>query len=142
MNPGDVFYTEIHAFGGCNSGSAFVEDLTTLQYNSYTTLNPCSLPQTGRYANWIVYRPCCEASGPWPLANTIGISFEGAEVLNVSGKPFYPGSQAITTQVLTMTDDAGDQKIELVNQGSSGFQGLHSLYFQTTGCAFTGGCTP
>ncbi|MGA8438340.1 MAG: hypothetical protein WB762_14405 [Candidatus Sulfotelmatobacter sp.] len=30
LNPGDLFYTEMHAFGGCNNGSAFVEDLTII----------------------------------------------------------------------------------------------------------------
>jgi len=145
VNPGDLFYTELHAFGGCNNGSAFVEDLTTLTYNSYSIANPCNLPQIGRFANWIVWRPCCDGPGPdgaWPLANTIGISFEGATVMNGSGKLSYPGSQAASTEILTMTDDAGDQSIEIVSQGSSGFQGQHSLFLQTTGCAFTGGCTP
>jgi len=145
VNPGDLFYTELHAFGGCNNGSAFVEDLTTLTYNSYTIDNPCfENPQIGRFANWIVWRPCCDGPGPdgaWPLASTIGISFEGAAVMNGNGKLFYPGSQAASTEILTMTDDAGDQPIEIVNQGSTGFQGLHSLFLQTTGCAFTGGCT-
>lgn len=146
LNPGDSFYTEIHAFGGCNSGSAFIEDLRTLTYNSYTLPNPCLPAQTGRYANWIVFRPpygnAGETDGLSPLANTINLSFDGAEVLNLAGKPFYPGSQATTTQVLTMTDDGFDQAIELVKQGSGGYQGLHSLFFETTGCAYTGGCTP
>ena len=145
LNPGDVFYTELHAFGGCNSGTAFVEDLTTLTYNSYTISNPCTTPQVGKSANWVVDRICCDGPAPygaWPLANTISTSFEGAEVLNGSGKAFYPGSQATTTQVLTMTDDGGDQAIELVSQGSTGSQGLHSLSFVTTGCAYTGGCVP
>jgi hypothetical protein len=146
LNPGDVFYTEIHAFGGCHNGSAFVEDLTTLTFGSFTIPNPCSPPQTGTYANWVVVRPPWANSGTpddlSPLANTIGISFEGAEVLNLAGKPFYPGWQAISTQVLTMSDDNNTQTIESVNQGSSGYQGLHSLFFQTTGCAFAGGCTP
>ena len=145
VNPGDVFYTEIHAFGGCNNGSAFVEDLTTLAYNSYSISNPCVMPQVGKTANWVVDRGCCDGPNPigvWPLANTISISFEGASVLNGNGKAFYPGSQATTTQVLTMTDDGGDQAIELVSQGSGGSQGLHSLSFVTTGCAYTGGCVP
>ena len=77
-----------------------------------------------------------------PLANTINISFDGAEVLNLAGKPFYPGSQATTTWVMTMMDDGFDQPIELVSQGSGGSQGLHSLFFETAGCAYTGGCTP
>ncbi len=144
VNPGDLFYTELHAFGGCNNGSAFVEDLTTLTYNSYSIANPCNLLQIGRFANWMVWRLCCDGPGPdgaWPLANTIGISFEGATVMNGSGKLSYPGSQAASTEILTMTDDAGDQSIEIVSQGSTGFQGQHSLFLQTTGCAFTGGCT-
>jgi hypothetical protein len=143
LNPGDIFYTEVHAFGGCNSGSAFVEDLTTLTYNSYSISNPCLSPQIGKSANWVVDRICCNGpapSGAWPLSNTISISFEGATVRNGNGASFYPGSQATTTQVLTMTDDGGDQAIELVSQGSAGNQGLHSLSFVTTGCAYTGGC--
>jgi hypothetical protein len=147
LNPGDVFYTELHAFGGCNDGSAFVEDLTTLTYNSYTIGNPCfENPQIGRTANWTVWRPCCSGPGPdgaWPLANTISIFFDGGAVLNGRGTRFYPGSQATTTQILTMTDDGGDQAIEIVNQGNnSGYEGQHGLFFQTTGCAFAGGCTP
>jgi len=144
LNPGDVFYTEVHAFGGCNNGSAFVEDLTTLSYGTYTISNPCGAAQTGRYANWVVIRPLTGngVDGESPLANTISISFDGAEALNVAGKPFYPGSQATTTSVLTMYDDTNSQAIELVNQGNTGFQGLHSLFFQTTGCAYAGGCTP
>jgi hypothetical protein len=146
LNPGDSFYTEIHAFGGCNNGSAFIEDLRTLTYNSYVLPNPCLPAQTGRSANWIVFRPpysnSGEIDGLSPLANTINLSFEGAEVLTLAGKPFYPGSQTTTTQVLTMTDDGRDQNIELVNQGSGGYQGLHSLFFETTGCAYVGGCTP
>jgi hypothetical protein len=146
LNPGDSFYTEIHAFGGCNSGSAFIEDLRTLTYNSYSIPNICLLSQTGRYANWVVWRPpfgdAAETDGLTPLANTINLSYDGAEVLNLAGKPFYPGSQATTTQVLTMSDDGMDQAIELVSQGSGGYQGQHSLFFQTTGCAYAGGCKP
>jgi hypothetical protein len=147
LNPGDSFYTEIHGFGGCNSGSAFIEDLRTLTYNSYSIPNICLLPQTGRYANWVVWRPPFSNNGASldglnPLANTINLSFDGAEVLNLAGRPFYPGSQATTTWVVTMTDDSFSQSIELVNQGSGGYQGQHSLFFETTGCAYTGGCTP
>lgn len=147
LNPGDAFYTEVHAFGGCNNGSAFIEDLTTLTYNAYTITNPCDTVQNGRTANWIVYRPPFGnksqlIGGNSPLANTLQISFDGAEVLNTSGTAFYPGSQATSTVVMTMREDSDTEAIELVNQGSSGYQGLHSLWFQTTGCAFTGGCNP
>jgi hypothetical protein len=142
VNPGDLFYTEVHGFGGCNPGSVYVEDLTTLTYNSYSVSNVCLVPQVGNQAEWVVERFCCNGSFPYPLANTLGISFEGAAALNGSGKTFYPGSQATTTAVLTMRDDGNTQNIEIVNQGSSGFQGQHSLFVQTTGCAFAGGCVP
>lgn len=142
VNPGDVFYTEVQA-SGPTSGSVYLEDLTTLTYNSYAVTGPT---MAGNTAQWMVARPCCtnngNLDGMYPLANTISISFDGATALNGNGTQFYPGSQATSTYVLTMTDDAADQPIELVNQGSSGFQGLHSLFFQTTGCAYTGGCTP
>ena len=147
LNPGDQFYTEVHAFGGCNSGSAFIEDLTTLTYNAFTIPNPCRIRQNGQTANWIVYRPPYSQDpgvidGESPLANTLQISFEGADVLNTSGAAFYPGSQAASTVIMTMRDDNNTQPIELVNVGNSGYQGLHSLWFQTTGCAFAGGCNP
>lgn len=147
VHPGDTFYTEVHAFGNCNNGSAFIEDLTTLTYNAYTIANPCSRLQTGRTADWFVYRPPFGnknqiVGGNSPLANTLQISFDGAEVLNGSGTAFYPGSQATSTVVMTMREDTNAEAIELVNQGSTGFQGLHSLLFQTTGCAFAGGCNP
>ncbi|MFY9643858.1 MAG: hypothetical protein WAK29_01690 [Terriglobales bacterium] len=145
LNPGDIFYTELHAFGGCNNGSAFVEDLTTLTYSTYTIQNDCVVPQVGSRANWVVDRLCCDGPSPngvWPLANTGSIFFDGGAVENQSGALFYPGSQAALTQVLTMTDDVGDQAIELTNQGSgTGYEGEHALFFQTTGCAWSGGCT-
>jgi hypothetical protein len=43
--------------------------------------------------------------------------------MNGNGKLFYPGSQAASTEILTMTDDAGDQPIEIVNQGQHRFSG-------------------
>ncbi len=47
-----------------------------------------------------------------------------------------------STDILTMTDDAGEQDIETVFQGSSGFEGEHALLFYTSNCAPQGGCTP
>jgi hypothetical protein len=51
-----------------------------------------------------------------------------------------PGSSATSTRVLTMRDDFDSQDIEIVSHGSSGFEGQHGILFQTTGCAFAGGC--
>lgn len=142
VNPGDLFYTEVHGLGGFNPGTVYIEDLTTLTYNSYVINNTSLVPQVGNQAVWGVGRYCCNGSNPYPLANTIGISFEGAAALNGSGKYFFPGSQATSTAILTMRDDGNTQNIELVNQGSFGFQGQQSLFFETTGCSYTGGCIP
>ena len=145
LNPGDLFYTEVHASGPSVPGWVFLEDLTTLTYGTYTVDPDPSVPLVGNSAQWVVERPCCSGPGPagaWPLANNIGISFEGATVQTDGGKLFYPGSQAGSTYLLTMMDDGSTQNIELVNQGSGGFQGQHSLFFETTGCAYAGGCVP
>jgi len=144
-NPGDLVFVVVEGFGGCNNGYTFVQDLTTYTYSSYTIPNPCSVSQIGRYANWAVWRPCCDGPGPdgaWPLANTVGTSFDQAVAQIGSGKQFFPGSQAASTQILTMRDDGSTQNIEVVNQGSTGYQGQRSLYLQTWGCAYYGGCNP
>ena len=144
VNPGDVFYTEVRGFGGFNPGSVFIEDLTTLAYSSYTLDNTSSVPQVGNQAEWIVKRFCCGEGGnqpDFPLVNTIAIFFEGG-AFNGSGRAFYPGSTALSTAILTMRDDFNTQDIEVVSQGGSGYQGQHSLFFQTTGCAYAGGCVP
>ena len=145
LNPGDLFYTEVHCVQPNAAACVFLEDLRTLTYGSYTVDADPSVPLVGNAAQWVVERPCCSGPNPigaYPLANTIGISFDGAAAQNRSGRLFYPGSQASSTYILTMMDDGSTQNIELVNQGSSGFQGQHSLFFETTGCAYTGGCTP
>jgi hypothetical protein len=143
VNPGDLFYTEVHA-NGATSGWVYLEDLTTLTYNNYTV---GGFTISGNSAQFMVARPCCFNSGNldgmYPLPNTIGTFFDGGAALVGSGKAYYPGSQATTTQILTMTNDQYNQNIELVNQGNaSGYEGMHALWFQTTGCAYTPGCTP
>jgi hypothetical protein len=142
VNPGDTFYTEITANGDSTDASVFIEDVTTFTYTSV----PVSAPGIiGSSANWLVYRFCCDGPNPdglFPLANVISTFFDYGAAEDGSGHIFYPGSQASSTQILTMMDDGGDQEIEIVNQGSSGYEGEHALYFQTVGCAYAGGCTP
>ena len=76
-----------------------------------------------------------------PLANTISIFFDGGAALALNGKTYYPGASSAATVVMTMMDDLDSQNIEIVSQGSgAGSEGQHALMFQTTGCAFTGGC--
>ena len=142
VRPGDIVYAEVGApAGGTNPSYMFLEDLTTLTYSSYSIPVPSGVHFVGNSAQWIVERYCCRASGyPYPLANTIGTFFDGGAAIKGNGVYVYPGSQAASTSVITMVDDSGSDIIELVNQGSSGYEGQHAIFFQTTGCAYTGGC--
>jgi hypothetical protein len=138
VNPGDVFNAAANTLGGSRS-DVFLQDLITETYASY---NVATSGIVGATANWTVERLCCSNNEPIALANTVSIAFGYAIAGSESEKFFYPGSQAKTTEVLTMTDDAGDQGTEIVIQGSAGNEGLRGLWFETTGCASIGGCTP
>jgi hypothetical protein len=97
----------------------------------------------GAPTDFIVGRPCYTGNVPYPLPNTTEITFNGGMAETGNSTVFYPGSQASSTEILTMTDDGGDQDIEVLSgQGSCGYQGQHSLWFRTTGCASDKGCTP
>jgi len=137
VNPGDVIYASAYTSGGPNSG-VYLEDMTTSVYGAYSVM---SSGIVGYTANWIVERQCCSNNEPLPLANTTNIAFGFGSAYSASDKFFYPGSQAKTTEVLNMTDDAGDQTIEQVFQGSTGYQGQRSLWFETENCAAVNGCT-
>jgi hypothetical protein len=141
VNPGDDVLADMSVVGGPNgSGSVFLFDFTTGTSGSYSVSTPGLV---GTSANWIVERLCCTpADELYPLANTSALAFNEASAETGNLKVFYPGSQATSTEILTMTDDAFDQTIEAVDQGSGGYQGLHSLWFVTAGCAYSGGCTP
>jgi Peptidase A4 family len=141
VNGGDVMYVEVsNSLGGLNPGYVFVEDLSTLTYNAYSVPND-GIPLVGNSAQWVVERLCCGNTGyPYPLLNTISIFFDGGAALNLSGRVFYPGSNASSTVIMTMVDDGDTQNIEVVNRGSVGYEGEHGLWFQDVGCAFAGGC--
>jgi len=140
LNPGDVFYTEVKAYGPSTNAYVFVEDTTNWNYSAYSIPTPGIVGDT---AEWTVNRWCCDGSvdGTWPLANTIHIFFDYGAAENGNGAIFYPGSQASSTLIMTMMDDGGDQEIETVEQGSGGYEGEHALFFSTIGCAYAGGCT-
>jgi hypothetical protein len=145
VNPGDVVYAAVSVQGPCN-GTVFVSDETTSVSASYGIgVGACNF--IGQNAEWTVTRACCvpPGSGPdgeWDLPNTTHISFDSGAAQKGDGALFYPGSQSTSTMILTMMNDSDSQAIETVSQGSGGYQGLHSLFFTTTGCAVDGGCNP
>jgi Peptidase A4 family len=139
VNPGDIVYAVASTEGGTNS-SVYLEDYTISTSASYAVTTRGII---GATADWTVQRLCCSDNELIPLANTVNIGFGRAFAgKGVVQQFFWPGSQASSTQVLTMTDDAGDQSIEEVTQGSSGSEGLAGLWFETFNCAYSGGCTP
>jgi Peptidase A4 family len=141
VNPGDDVLADMSVVGGpSGTASVFLFDFTTSTSGSYAMSTPGLV---GNSADWIVERLCCTSADQlFPLANTSAIAFNEASAETGNLKVFYPGSQASSTEVLTMTNDGFNQVIEAVDQGSGGYQGLHSLWFVTTGCAYDGGCTP
>ncbi len=138
VNPGDVVYAAAYTSGGSNSG-VYLEDMTSGVYGGYSVTTSGIVGYT---ANWMVERLCCTDNQPFALANTTDIAFGDGFAETENEKFYYPGSQATTTEVLAMTDDAGDQTIEQVTQGSAGFQGQTGLWFETKDCAAVNGCTP
>jgi hypothetical protein len=122
---------------GPTSADVYLTDETTGTSNSYSvSISPGLI---GKTADWIVARPCCNGGEPYTLANTVSTFFSGlAQTTN--DKAFWPGSQAGSTEVLTMTNDNGEENIEIVSQGR--YMGLEGLKFETQDCAYYGGCTP
>jgi hypothetical protein len=137
VKPGDVVYA-VATTGGSNS-DGYLEDMTSGVSASYSVTTSGIV---GHSANWMVERMCCTDNQPSALANTTNIAFGAAFAETENAKIYYPGSQATTTEVLAMTDDAGDQTIEHVTQGSTGYQGQTGLWFETLNCAAVNGCTP
>ncbi|MGB9234025.1 MAG: G1 family glutamic endopeptidase [Terriglobales bacterium] len=139
-NIGDVFFADVFATGP-NTGYVYLSDLTTFTAAEYSVSTPGLI---GQNVAWMVSRSCCDNPnlyGTFPLANTASVFFGGGNAETGNGKFFYPGSQATSTLILSMTDDKGDQSMETVTQGSSGNEGLHALSFTTVNCAYGGGCT-
>lgn len=139
VNPGDVVWAFVQATSA-STGYVYLEDLTTQVYASYSLSTPGLI---GHNVGWLVFTPCCATgSDPFPLANTANIFFDEAGASTGVNNDYGAGSQAASTLVLTMYDAGGSGITEYVYQGSGGNEGKYALSFQTTGCAFDGGCTP
>jgi hypothetical protein len=137
VNPGEVVYAVANATA--SSSDVYLEDETSGVSAGYSVATSGIV---GHSADWMVERMCCTGNEPSALANTTNIAFGAGFAETENAKMYYPGSQATTTEVLTMMDDAGDQIIEHVTQGSTGYQGQTGLWFETADCAAVQGCTP
>jgi len=141
VNPGDDMYVVTYGFPGTSTQEVFVEDITTQTYGTYTLPYLTGPGLVGSSVEWIVERPCCDGVGnPLPLANTV-YDFFNFDFGASATKAVYAGSQVPSNFNITMLSDTGIP-IEYVQAGSTGPQGLESLWFYTSDCAYSGGCTP
>jgi hypothetical protein len=142
VNPGDDIEVVTFAYPGTDDQLVFVEDITLGVYAEVDLPYVTGPGVVGSSAEYIVERPCCDADNfPLPLANTV-YDFFNDDVAFDSVKAFYPGSQVTTNANISMVNDTDTEYIEGVFDGSTGEQGLESLWFYTEGCALSGGCTP
>jgi|HubBroStandDraft_6_1064221.scaffolds.fasta_scaffold10837_5 hypothetical protein len=156
--PGDDFWIITYGSGapgsypappypGCGDQFLFIEDITQQWGGTIGLSWQAGQCLDGSSAEYIVERPGVgnpdAPFGLGALANTIFDFSAGNYALDGRGTPtFYPGSQTATVWNISMLDDNADQVITTVTAGNAGPQGLGSLWYQTTGCALNGGCTP
>lgn len=143
VSPGDDFWVVTYGVAGTATQSVYVEDITN-QWGGTLSLSWVSGPGViGNSEEWIVERPCCDGSGyPLPLANTIYDFFDYSFGYSGNGVQHFAGSQAASTYDIFMVDDGDTQTIEDATSGTAGYQGKYSIWFNTVGCALSGGCTP
>lgn len=141
VDAGDDFLVVTY---GANSGTqyVFVEDATQGWYGTFALGYITGPLLVGSSAEQIVERPCCDEDGyPLALANYLADFFDVANAGDGKGTLFYPGQQNAATAVINMVDDGDTQDISIVEAGSAGFQGRYSLFFESSNCAYIGGCT-
>jgi hypothetical protein len=142
VNAGDWFLVITY---GANSTlqHVFVEDATQGWSATYElTQAPGTPALVGSSEEQIVERPCCDTDGyPLALNNYLADFFDYANGTDVAGDSFFVGDQTPATWIFTMyPDDGGDLAISGVEQGSAGYQGLNSIFFESENCAYSGGC--
>lgn len=140
VNAGDDFLVETYA-SNSTTQFVYVEDVTQGWYGTFGLAYITGPAVVGSSEEQIVERPCCDKNGyPLALANYIADFFDYAHGFNGAGQEFYPGLDSPQTAVIDMVDDNDTQAISIVEQGTQGFQGMYSLFFETTNCAYQGGC--
>ncbi len=145
VSPGDDFWVITFAAEGTVEQYAFVEDITQQWSGTFGMTWKSGPGVVGATAEYIVERPCCLANGNlYPLGNYVYDWFDYSFSVNGAGKYFAPGAQVATTDYTTMQADeaAGFQSISFADAGSTGYQGLYSIWFQDEGCAQSVGCEP
>jgi len=140
VRAGDQFFVITY---GANATTqyVYVEDVTVGWYGTFSLAYVNGPLLVGSSAEQVVERPCCDPDGSvLALTNYIANSFDYAWATNGKAQVYGPGQQNAATAVIDMVDDGVTQTISTVNQGSAGFQGYYSLFFESENCAYEGGC--
>jgi Peptidase A4 family len=145
VGPGDDFYVETYGAPGTSEQYVFIENFTQQWYGTIglTYVNGPGL--VGSSAEYVVERPTNGGGGLglFALANYVWEFFDYSSAYDGNGKEFYPGSDAASTNVITMVaDDASTQISFDTGSGLAGYQGQHSFWMEDANCAYSGGCTP
>lgn len=142
VDPGDIMLVEVEAAKGTAEQFVFIEDLTQGWAGTYGLTYVTGPGVVGNSLEWIVERPGT-SSGFTALANYIGEFPTDDYGFDPHGTQFDSGSQTLTTYVISMLNDAGNQDISaVIQQGSTGGAGKFNLSLASEGCAYSGGCTP
>jgi len=139
VNPGDDFEAVTYGTAGTAEQYVFVEDITNQWYGTFGLPYVTGPGVVGSSAEYINERPCCYNGYLYPLANYIFDFFDDSFAYDYAGKLFYPGSTAAATYNIEMLADNGSV-ISVATAGTAGFQGDYSIWFEDTGCAYSGGC--
>jgi hypothetical protein len=141
VNPGDDMYVETWDTSP-TQGYVFIVDMN-LGVNATYSLTPNGgSGLIGNTAEYIVERPCCNGSNPKPLANYVWDFWANSYAYTFAGHakgvtPYYPGSTALGTDLVYMTDDRGAHVISAPTA-----QGKYGIFFEAESCAVDPGCTP
>jgi hypothetical protein len=144
VNAGDDFYVVTL---GANSLDQYVfeEDLTQGWGGLFEITYVTGPPLVGSSVEQVVERPGFGCTGGFcltALTNYIDEFFVDAIAEDGRGTLYFPGMQTAGTLIFSMIDDGDTQSISVVEgQGTHGVQGLSSLWLESEGCAYSGGCT-
>jgi hypothetical protein len=143
VSQGDDFYVEVWNTSA-TQGYVYLEDVDLQKSATYSLTAPKGITLQGNQAEYIVERPSGDSltnNGFYPLANYIWDFWDFAHAKTHNSVYYDPGSTSAATYDVTMTDDGGTD-ISFPTVGTTGYQGLYSIWFQDENCARTSGCTP
>ena len=142
--PGDDLFVQTENLtGGTNPQVVCVTDETLNTGGCFSLTWKSGPGLVGNSAEYIVERPCCVGPNEFPLANYVydfwadSFAYDFINFSKNQTTPYYPGSTAATTFLISMVND---QDSEVISTAAA--QGKNGIFFNDENCALDGGCTP